>query len=235
MRESTPILASLVIHAGLLLAAFNMPQLLDYVKQREEQKPIYTMELVPSKKEKPIALEKSRPQKNLTKKKLAKVKPKSFYQQPKKAKNVVTQKQKSPVKVIETAGRSTSKGGIPQAQNLTDSPKAQSGVDEVLDGRFLRQQGGNRPPLYPVADRIRRESGKVMVLGYVDRNGDVSRVQIEDSTGTPRMESNAIQAFSNYKFQKGQEGWVKMPFEFTLDGEARVISVRNSRLLRSIQ
>lgn len=249
MDSGKSIITSIIIHAGLAWAAFNVPNYFDFnLNKPEVEKPVYTMELMnqPQKKKKPIAIQKPRPKK-VKKKIVAKPKPKKFYKKPKPAKKLVTQKQKSPVKVVQ-ASRPTQKAKdllpekfipLPEKQESAQSKlvakKDQSGMDTVSDGRFLRQRGGNPAPQYPVADRIRKQTGRVTVLGYVDRAGNVSRVQLDESSGTRRMETSAVQAFSNYKFQKGQEGWVKMPFEFTLDGEARVISVRNSRLLRSIQ
>ena len=72
-------------------------------------------------------------------------------------------------------------------------------------------------------------------MGYVNKSGNVNTVEVAESTGTSRMNASALNAFSSYRFQKGQEGWVKMPFEFTLEGEAKVISVRDRELLNSIQ
>ncbi len=229
MGSSKSFIASIAVHAGLAWAAFNMPQYFDFTKTDQDQiQPAYTMDLIETKKTPTKKVKKK------LKKRLARPKPKkSFQQLPKKT--LVTQKQKSPVQVelppkkVKTATVDSGEPASKLAKNRLSEPVQPS------DGRFLRQRGGNRLPLYPVADRIRKRTGKVIVLGFVKNDGTVGKVQVEGSTGTPRMESSAIQAFSNYKFQKGQQGWVKMPFEFTLDGEARVISVRNSRLLRSIQ
>ncbi len=257
------VLSSVAIHACLAWAAFNMPRYFDFAKDKKEIiQPVYTMNFVPLKANQLPAIEKtpSKKVKPKLKKVLNVVKPKSFYEQ-KRAKAVVTQIQKSPVQVMESRKLSPDhKTRLPEKRTLfaakskpdpaalpqkTEAilnasedlmkPAESIGTKEVSDGRLLRQAIGNQPPQYPVPDRIRKQTGQVIVLGYVDKVGDVQHVQVDHSSGTHHMETSSLQAFSNYKFQKGQEGWVKMPFEFTLDGEARVISVRNTRLLRSIK
>ena len=179
------------------------------------------------KKAKPIVF-KPKPikKKRVKKKVLALPKPKSSY---KKKPILVTQKQNSPVKVVQ--GSKGQKGGGKKLKAIPpyDGPK-------ITSGQSLRQQGGNRPPQYPVVDRIRKNTGTVTVLGFVNKQGRVSNVQVDSSTGTRRMNTSALMAFKKYRFQKGQEGWVKMPFKYTLDdGEARVLSVRDRHTLEKLK
>ena len=203
MRGITPLTLSLIFHAAILLVAANTS--FDLFNKKEKPKKTYTMDLVT-------------PKKVIKKKVLPTPKSKKAY---KKTRKLLTQKQKSPVKVAQGNSKAKKKA-------LAPIPPFKG----TIPGVAIRQQGGNHPPQYPVVDRIRKNTGTVTVLGYVNKLGKVSNVQVDSSTGTTRMNSNAIAAFKNYRFQKGREGWVKMPFEYTLDqGEARVLSVRDRHTL----
>ena len=227
MKVLSALAISLVVHIGLALTALNTSQYFEFFKPKEQKKQVYTLDLVTIKKTKPLVL-KPKPvkRKKVKKKVLALPKPKSSY---KKKPILVTQKQKSPVKVVQGSSGRKGKGQKLNAIPAYDGPK-------ISNSRSLRQQGGNRPPQYPVVDRIRKNTGTVMVLGFVNKEGRVSNVQVDSSTGTRRMNTSAMMAFKKYRFQKGQEGWVKMPFEYTLDeGDVRVLSVRDRHTLEKLR
>ncbi|MEM7647196.1 MAG: TonB family protein [Pseudomonadota bacterium] len=231
MNGLSPVVISLLVHGALAWAALNTSQHFDFFKPEEKKKQIYTLDFVPLKKPKPLVL-KPKPIKNKATKKKRKVlakpkpKPKKSY---KKKPQLVTQKQKSPVKIVQgSAGRTGAR--------KTRAPIPPYKGPKIMSRESIQQQGGNRPPQYPIVDRIRKNTGTVTVIGYVNKKGRVSDVKVDSSTGTRRMNVSSMAAFKNYRFQKGQQGWVKMPFKYTLDdGEARVLSVRDRHVIEKLK
>ena len=241
MKELSPLLMSAILHLGIAYAAWHAPQYFKWNEEKKEEKLVHKLELIPAKVNRVVPVKKQ-PKIPKKKKLVQKAKPKKA--RPKKKavkKKLITQKQKSPIKVKQSkAQKAVAKA--PKVNKAKVAPKVAvakkapeigpKGSSDPLnpeDGRLLRQAAGNIPPDYPTIDRIRRNTGRVIVIGYVNPMGRVSQVRIGESTGTPAMEESSMEAFSDYRFQKGQEGWVKMPYEFILGGTPKVMSVYDSR------
>ena len=149
---------------------------------------------------------------------------------------VVTQTQESPVKAapeqsqpVEGLGES-----IKSAEENTIAKNF--GVENgIQDARLLKQKNGNKPPAYPIYDRFHKRQGRVVVLGFIDDSGKVKKTKLESSSGSLEMNKEALKAFALYRFEKGQRGWVRMPFDFVLNGPAEKLNGVRQRTNRKIQ
>lgn len=226
MKAMIAMISSLFVHVSVALAAWHLPQYFQLQKKKAVEPKLYSVELIQVPRDQALTLPSQKPASSkVTKKHLKKPKQKTAQ------KKWVTQKQKSPVKVKTTDNLA------PPLKNKNDV-KPTSRPDDSSPLKLISrvsQKSGNRPPQYPWADRLRRKTGRVTLIGFVTQEGRVTEIKVTENTGTQSMLGNAIKAFANYQFEEGQEGWVKMPFEYTLHGEAKVLSVRDRALLNSIQ
>ncbi|MBS1968947.1 MAG: TonB family protein [Bdellovibrionales bacterium] len=84
----------------------------------------------------------------------------------------------------------------------------------------LRQMPGNKFPQYSQEERLARQEGQTMFYAYVNKDGSLSQFKLGQSTGYRNLDSKTLAALKKWKFYPGQEGWVEMPFKWTLNGEA---------------
>ena len=84
----------------------------------------------------------------------------------------------------------------------------------------LKQQGGNQPPRYTRDMRLKQLQGRGQLVYFVTKEGKVTEVKLTQSTGSKALDQAAVDAFSNYKFVPGQEGYTQHDFEFSLKGPA---------------
>jgi TonB family protein len=115
----------------------------------------------------------------------------------------------------ETAGAGDNQNQGPGAGVVINGP--------IRDAGELRALAGNPNPIYPARDRLRRNEGTAVVLGQVAADGRVSRVVLEKSSGSKDMDLESAKAFKNWRFQSGQAGWVRKPFQFRLVGQAKEV------------
>lgn len=96
----------------------------------------------------------------------------------------------------------------------------------------LQQQPGNVPPQYPSQSRRADEQGKVQLLYYVTRAGDVTNIRVVQSSGFASLDREALRAISLFRFVPGQEGWTEHMVMFSLrgGGEASGNGLRTSQL-----
>jgi len=64
--------------------------------------------------------------------------------------------------------------------------------------------------------------GRVEVLYYVDPAGFVEKIQLKKSSGHKVLDNTALRALSRYRYEPGQEGWVRHPVEFFLELDKEV-------------
>jgi TonB family protein len=83
----------------------------------------------------------------------------------------------------------------------------------------LRQMPGNPRPQYSEEERFQRMQGEVLLLGFVTRSGQLTQLRILRATGFPSLDQKTLRAVSKWKFYPGQEGWVKIPVIWSLDGD----------------
>ena len=107
------------------------------------------------------------------------------------------------------------------------------GVGEpIRNASELRPLPGNPQPVYPARDRLLRKEGTALVIGKVTPEGRIADVKLERSSGSAQMDSASLQAFRSWRFQAGQEGWVRQPFQFRLVGAAREIPAQLGNTLK---
>ncbi|CAN5725223.1 hypothetical protein BH10BDE1_BH10BDE1_29750 [soil metagenome] len=94
----------------------------------------------------------------------------------------------------------------------------------IRDASELKALNGNPNPVYPPRDRLAHKEGTAVILGRVSPDGRVVEATIEKSSGSQNMDNASIQAFRGWRFQAGQQGWVRKPFQFRLVGEAKEIA-----------
>jgi len=116
-----------------------------------------------------------------------------------------------------TSGSSLSDAsGLGAASNNAGS----GGNGRVRSLAEMRQLPGNRRPQYDVQERLSGLEGTVKFLGFVDKNGQVVKVNLTQTSGHRSLDLKSLQAVKNWKFYPGQEGWVEIPLEWNLKGTA---------------
>lgn len=122
----------------------------------------------------------------------------------------------SEVAPSEEEGHGTGTSGSPE---LTLQVAGIPGGVRALDQ--LRQMPGNKFPQYSKEERLAREEGKAVFYAYVNKEGNLSQFKLGQSSGHRNLDLKTLVALKKWKFYPGQEGWVEMPFQWTLSGEAR--------------
>lgn len=102
----------------------------------------------------------------------------------------------------------------------------------IRDAGELRALPGNPNPVYPARDRLKRKEGTAVVLGQIQPDGRVGRVVLEKSSGSKEMDLESAKAFKNWRFQAGQAGWVRKPFQFRLVGNAKEVPAPLGEVLK---
>lgn len=105
--------------------------------------------------------------------------------------------------------------------------------EPVRDASELKMLPGNAQPAYPQRDRLARKQGTSVLVGKVTSDGRLVNTKVERSSGSVLMDAASLQAFRSWRFQGGQEGWVRQPFQFKLVGEAREIPARLGEKLKN--
>jgi TonB family protein len=85
----------------------------------------------------------------------------------------------------------------------------------------LRQLPGNKKPAYDDDDRLAGRAGDVAFAAYISREGLPADVKIIKSSGHRTLDLKTLQAIKKWRFYPGQEGWVEIPFNWDLKGEAK--------------
>lgn len=104
-----------------------------------------------------------------------------------------------------------------------DGTSAGAIAGPIRDASELKALPGNPNPVYPARDRLAHKEGTAVVLGRVSADGRVTEVSVERSSGSANMDSASLQAFRSWRFQGGQQGWVRKPFQFRLVGDAKEV------------
>lgn len=83
-------------------------------------------------------------------------------------------------------------------------------------------------PAYPAAARHLGEEGTVVLRVHVMRDGRPQGIEIFATSGSARLDQAAVDAVRRSRFLPAREGdeaiesWLRIPFEFRLDGEPRM-------------
>lgn len=121
----------------------------------------------------------------------------------------------------ETAGKG--QGSQSGKANQGTGTGAGTAIGPIRDASELRALPGNPNPVYPIRDRLARKEGTTIILGRVTPDGRVSDLTVQKSSGSQAMDSASMQAFRSWRFQSGQQGWVRKPFQFRLVGAAKEV------------
>jgi len=82
----------------------------------------------------------------------------------------------------------------------------------------------NPPPPYPQQSRRLGEQGRVMLRVLVSADGQAEQVEVRTSSGSPRLDSSALETVRRWKFVPARQGdrrvaaWVLVPISFRLEG-----------------
>lgn len=120
------------------------------------------------------------------------------------------------------SGRSTGDGAGQVGANTASTMLAGS-PNGVRSLEQLRQMPGNPIPQYSQTERMQGHQGNVVFHAYIERNGSVSRFKQLSSTGYANLDTKTLDALRKWKFYPGQEGWVELPFGWTLKGGAKAV------------
>lgn len=119
----------------------------------------------------------------------------------------------------EARGAGVGNEGLNKASNgSTGSPQ---GTIRKLEQ--LRQMPGNKKPTYSVDERRKRQSGVVTFQAYVTPQGRLKNFRQVRTTGYANLDEKAFKALKDWKFYPGQEGWVELPFVWSLVGAEKAL------------
>ena len=114
---------------------------------------------------------------------------------------LVLQPPAQPIRPIQTA---------PVPQSATVPPK--------FDADYL----DNPPPVYPRLSKRQGEVGSVMLMVFVELNGNPGQIDIQTSSRHVRLDQAAIEAVRRWRFVPAKQGdkavaaWVLVPIVFSL-------------------
>lgn len=91
-------------------------------------------------------------------------------------------------------------------------------AEQIRQLADLKQIPGNPQPQYDQNERLKGHQGNAVFLAYITREGRTSQFRLAQSTGYRNLDSKTLAALKKWKFYPGQEGWVEMPFEWSLKG-----------------
>lgn len=85
----------------------------------------------------------------------------------------------------------------------------------------LRQQPGNPAPRYDLEDRLQKREGTIVLFAYITKEGTPTKFKLNKTTGHRSLDAKTLQTLKKWKFLPGQEGWVELPFQWSLKGGAK--------------
>ncbi len=93
----------------------------------------------------------------------------------------------------------------------------------------LQQMPGNPAPHYDIEERLNRHEGVVIFHAYITPEGLPTDIKIVQRTGFRGLDKKAFAALTKWRFYPGQQGWVEVPFNWSLKGDAQEISPLSRR------
>lgn len=125
----------------------------------------------------------------------------------------------SPPPVPSPAPRTTTLAAAPTATTSGGAPQA-----TVTAARFDAAYLNNPPPAYPALSRRMREQGRVLLRVFVTADGRPDRIELNESSGSSRLDAAAEAAVARWRFVPARQGdrdvdaWVIVPIVFKLEG-----------------
>lgn len=126
--------------------------------------------------------------------------------------------------IADAQAAETTNEGVGQGAGPTGSPEPTKEVAGIPGGvralDQLRQMPGNKFPQYDKEERLQRQEGAAIFYAYVNKDGSLSQFKLGKSTGFRNLDGKTLAALKKWKFYPGQEGWVEMPYQWVLKGDA---------------
>lgn len=132
----------------------------------------------------------------------------------------------APVAVQEPVAQAAPQpvAAAPQIVEAEPEPEPQPAPEPVIEPpRFGVAYLNNPPPAYPALSRRIGEEGRVMLRVLVGTNGKPESVEIENGSGSQRLDSAALDAVRKWKFiparrnNEAISAYVLVPVKFSLD------------------
>jgi protein TonB len=126
-----------------------------------------------------------------------------------------------PVAAAEPASESASVSSMVTASHSDSTQESASAV--VTEARFDASYLRNPRPPYPAISRRLHEEGKVFLRVHVLADGNADRVEIRQSSGSPRLDESARVTVLKWRFVPAKRGgkaideWVVVPISFHLE------------------
>jgi len=104
----------------------------------------------------------------------------------------------------------------------SEAPRPAAAPQPLVAPRFNAEYLDNPKPAYPSISRRMGEEGEVRLRVYVDTAGAAQQVEIERSSGFPRLDQAALETVKRWRFVPARQGnqpvaaWVIVPIQFTL-------------------
>lgn len=92
---------------------------------------------------------------------------------------------------------------------------------EIRSLAELRQMPGNKRPAYDSEDRLQKRTGEIVFLAFISKEGNPTEFKLVKSTGHRSLDAKTLKTVKQWKFYPGQEGWVEIPLNWNLKGEAQ--------------
>lgn len=123
---------------------------------------------------------------------------------------------REPPKIVEPAPVEVTPAPAAEAPSAPPAP--------VIPPRFNAAYLRNPPPAYPALSRRYREQGRVLLRVFVSAAGAAEKIELQASSGWPRLDEAAQQAVRSWRFVPARQGdtpvpaWVNVPINFTVEG-----------------
>lgn len=111
---------------------------------------------------------------------------------------------------------------VAPAPTAVAAPVAPTPAPVATQPRFDADYLYNPKPLYPAISRRIGEQGQVLLRVHVASDGTAADVQVQASSGSPRLDQSALDAVRRWRFVPAKLGrepvaaWVLVPIAFTL-------------------
>lgn len=130
----------------------------------------------------------------------------------------------APVATQEPVAQAAPQPAIAAPQVVEAEPEPQPAPEPVIEPpRFGVAYLNNPPPAYPALSRRIGEEGRVMLRVLVGTNGKPESVEVENGSGSERLDSAALDAVKKWKFiparrnNEAISAYVLVPVKFSLD------------------
>ncbi|MFN3543687.1 MAG: energy transducer TonB [Thiobacillus sp.] len=107
------------------------------------------------------------------------------------------------------------------AAPVVDAPRP-AAPPPLVQPRFNADYLDNPKPAYPSISRRMGEEGEVRLRVWVDATGNAQQVEVERTSGYPRLDAAALETVKRWRFVPARQGeqavaaWVIVPIQFTL-------------------